>query len=631
MTFHMERLSGMGGTWSAVDLVALQAGDWKLSVSYSHPTRLSWTVCAAQHTAPIPRLAFVRFWDDAATDPDGVAFSSSNPAFEGFVEDITPGNESNLVEYVAFDPTYRSTKQVTVMDVAYVEGVIPGTPPAADATAIPRLVYNAKSDADPDFAWGVGHDGTIGQVVAGILEYCYQPLYWLHSAPGTGDSGGDVPYVSGDLTGMAFEPQEKLVFESENPRSALDRLIRYEPRYRMLWRPGSRRWRFHNITASATVTLTLNDASVDHPVYNLQLTPSFEQAATAVKIFGPPSLTVEEFVWVDGGGSNTLAPVDAGTNLQTYTDSGGSHSALAYSTWQIVDSTKRRGGRLLPTYYQSQVNAYEQVDLKAPILFASWDAGTTWTAVWGVYMDYQHGQAIFSGTLPYVYRANSTGGSLIPGSTQTIFPPNAMKLVWAPFGAPLSVRKPASGYEGTAYTVAGLAHELQMYDESLAVGYEYGVPVTTTTRRAKFEVLAQALLDYRKDIAYPGAATLEGIDWQFCRLDRRIDIDGNDGSGGVTTTGWEAIGAVVTDVEYDFENQLTSLTFSADWLALLGEDPAQLRERLKIKALEQREIYNDTFTWITWTNMMGQQISQISGIHTSIDFEYVDPLTGQAE
>lgn len=630
MTLHMESLDEMEGSWTAIDLAALQAGDFKLSVSCSHAAQLTWTVCAPQHTAPIPRLAFIRIWDEDFDDPAAVAFSSSNPMFEGFVEDITPGDGSNVINYTAFDPTYRAAKQVTVMDVAYVAGTIPSDPPTPDATAIPRLVYNARSDADPDFAWGVGHDGTVGQIVAGILEFCYQPLYWLQAAPGSGDGGGDVPYVSGDLTGMAFEPQEKLVFESENPRSAIDRMIRYEPRYRMLWEPGTRRWRFFNILAGDAIDLTLNDASVDHPVYNLQITPSFEQAATAVKIFGPPSLTVEEFLWVEGGGSNTLVPTSTAVVLETYVDSGGTHDAEAFAVWQIVDSSKRRGGRLLPTYYQAQVNAYEMVDLKQPILMASWDGGTTWTTVWGVYLNYQTGEAIFSGTLPYVRKTNSAGDGIIPGSTQTLFPPNAMRLVWAPFGEPLSVRKPTSGYEGTAYTVAGMTYELQLYDEALAVGYEWGVPVTSSTRRGKFEVLAQALLDYRKDIAYPGAATLEGLDFRFCRLNRRVNIPASNGSGGSTTTGWEAINAVVTDVEYDFENQLTSLTFSADWLAMLGEDAAQLRDRLKIRALQQRATYNDTFTWITWTNMMGQQISQISGIFTEVGFEYFDPTTGEA-
>lgn len=631
MTLHMEQLSGVGGTWSAVDLTALQAGDFKLSISYSHAARLTWSVCAPQHTAPIPRLAFLRLWDDEDDDPDGNPFSAANPLFEGFVEDITPGESSNVVNYTAFDPTYRSAKQVTVMDAPFVAGVIPGTPPAEATGATPRLVYNAKIDADPDYAWEVGHDGTVGQIVAGLLEYTYQPLYWLQAAPGAGDDGGDVPYVWADLAGMSFEPQEKLVFESENPRSAVDRLIRYEPRYRLLWEPGTRRWRFRNLVAGPTVTLTLNDASVPHPVYNLQLTPSFEQSATAVKIYGPPSLNVAEFLWVKGAGGNTLAPIDAGTVLQNYSDSGGMKQAIAYREWQIIDPAQRRGGRLLPTYYQAQVNAYELVDLKSPILLASWDGGATWRTVWGVYLDYHSGRAVFTGTLPYIYQANSSGGSLIPGSTQTIFPPNAMRLVWAPFGPPLAVRRPETGFEGSAYTVAGLAYELKLYDESLAVGYEYGVPVTTASRRAKFEVLAQALLDYRKDIAFPGAATLEGLDWSFCRLNRRIHIAGDDGSGGSTTTGWEAIGAVVTDVEYDFEQQLTSLTFSADWLELLGEDAAQLRERLKIRALEQRATYHDTFTWITWTNLMGQQLSQIAGIYTAVGFEYVDPETGAVE
>lgn len=614
----MQRLDE--GDWLEVDLASLQAGGFKLSISYSHPAQLTFHVCAAQHTSPIPRLAFIRIWDPD-DEIDGTPFSSTNPQFEGYVESVLPGSSSNVVEYTCFDPTYRATKAVTIMDAPYVGG----SPPVPEDDSIPRLVYNAKSDSDPDYAVEVGHDGTIGQVIAGILEFTHEPLNWIHAAP-----TGAWAYDSAEMAALTFEPQEKLVFESESPRSALDRLIRYEPRFRLLWEPGTRKWRCPNIVTSPTVTLTLNSRAADYPVMSLEIQPSFENAATALKIFGPKRSDIEEFLWVDGSGSNTLEPVGSPVVLETYTDSGGSHDVESYQVWQIVDPDKRRGSKLLPVEYPMQVDTYQVVPVRVPVLLCSWDGGTTWNGAFGVVMNYQAGTASFVADLmPYIHKVNSAGDGLIPGSTQKFFAPNAMRLVWAPFGEPLSIRVPTSGYEGTAYTVAGLEYEAKEYDEALAVGYEYGVPVTTSTRLAKFAVLAQAKLDVRKDIAFPGGCTLDGLDWSFCRLAKRVNFAGDNGSGGTTTTGWEAINAVVTDVEYDFEEQITSLTFSADWLALLGDDSAHLKERLKIRALQQRAIYNDTFTWMTWTNMMGKSLQQIVGLHTSETFEYFDPLTGE--
>jgi hypothetical protein len=610
-----------GGDWEDIDLAGLQAGGFKLSISYSHPAQLTWTVCAPQHTAPIPRLAFVRMWDPDFADPDDIDFSPTNPLFEGFVEDVKPGSSSNRVEYTAIDPTFRAAKVVTIMDAPYVAG----PPPVPATDSIPRLVYNAKVDADPDYAVEVGHDGTVGQIIAGVLEYTDEALKALHAAP-----AASFAYDSDELDALTFEPQEKLVFESESPRSALDRLIRYEPRFRLLWQPGTRKWRCPNIITAPTVTLTLNSRTANYPVMSLEIQPSFENAATALKIYGPKRTDLEEFRWDLGGGSNTLAPVGSPVVLETYIDSGGSHDVESYAVWQIVDAGKRRGGKLLPVEYAMQVSDYQIVPVRVPVLLCSWDGGTTWNGAFGVVMNYQTGTASFvAGLMPYVKKTNAAGDGIIPGSTQKIFAPNAVRLIWAPFGEPLSIRVPESGFEGTAYTVAGLEYEAKEYDEALAVGYEYGIPVTTSTRLAKFAVLAQAKLDVRKDIAFPGGATLDGLDWSFCRLAKRVNFAGDDGSGGTTTTGWETINAVVTDVEYDFEEQITSLTFSSDWLALLGDDSARLKERLKIRALQQRALYHDTFTWMTWTNMMGKSLSQIVGLTTTETFEYYDAETGE--
>ena len=45
------------------------------------------------------------------------------------------------------------------------------------------------------------------------------------------------------------------------------------------------------------------------------------------------------------------------------------------------------------------------------------------------------------------------------------------------------------------------------------------------------------------------------------------------------TTGWENIHATVSDVEYNFADQTTSLTFSSEALNILGDNVDLLKQR----------------------------------------------------
>ena len=139
--------------------------------------------------------------------------------------------------------------------------------------------------------------------------------------------------------------------------------------------------------------------------------------------------------------------------------------------------------------------------------------------------------------------------------------------------------------------------EQRIYDEMLAVGYEQGTPVVLATRTAQYEKLAQALLDARKDIVWTGGCTIAGIDYDFLRLQKRINFAAVDADGDSLTTGWESINAILTDVEYDYEEKLTTLTFSSDIMDFTESQMEDLKRKLKIRATRIIQIQNTVYNF----------------------------------
>jgi hypothetical protein len=125
----------------------------------------------------------------------------------------------------------------------------------------------------------------------------------------------------------------------------------------------------------------------------------------------------------------------------------------------------------------------------------------------------------------------------------------------------------------------------RIYDDMLSVGYVNGIPVTTASRLAQYKILALALHEQYKDMIHAGGCVVEGIDYSYLRLNKRVNIAGVDGDGNAQTTGWENINAVLTDVEYNYgEEETTQLTFSSDQMEFLGWDIGMLKDRMGIMA-----------------------------------------------
>lgn len=626
MTLRLDKY--VSGAWSAVNLEAERVCKFRYSLGYSHPAQLSFCIKQAQHTTPIPAYAGVRFWEEGALDSEGEPFTAANPLFLGFVEAIQP-KSSNELEYTCFDPTARAASKIPIMSTEWASASAPGS------GAVPRLIFNSNIDNDDDYTFCRDFNLSVGQMIAIILEDAQFPLEAVFAAP-----SGSPAYESSDLDGLDFQPQEKIVFTGEPVRSGIMRLIDdWEPEWRMVFYPGSRKWRFGNIGLSPQVTVTLNDFTATHPVLKLQMDRSLENRYTAVRIYGPEAVE-NVTATLDGGG--LIAATD-GPVLETY---GAGAIVRGQYAWQIADDTKWRMGRLLATpveigaeEFRIGPNVWTQsvFETRSPTLLVQYkanNAGTNaWQAVAGVWR-YDHTTGILTFGNTYIYRFNPypqvEGGILQP----SIENPEDVMLIYPSYINPLEVRKPATGYEGTAYSVHGLENELAIYDPSLAVGYLFGTPVTSATKIAKFEVLAQKILDSKKDVLYHGGMTLQGIDYAYHLLDRRVNVEGVDHNGATVTTGWEAIKAIVTDCEYDFEEMTTTLNFNSDHSELLGFDPERIKQQLRIGAEFISQLVN---TWTrfdyfrTHTELGTPLLAQSMTVGGSVQPVIIDPFFGTME
>lgn len=659
MAANMKIRTTRWGTLSTVNLLTLGFCDVIIEADVSHATRMEFKAFAPQFDEVLPRLAYIEFWDDEGVDPAGNDYSEANPTFRGYIEEVNPTSETNMVQLVAFDPSYRAAKEITIMDAPYEEGdnaAVPNPLPPEDGSgAVPRAVYNCKIDTDDDWAYQILPDATIGTIIAHLLDYQYHPLYWVDAAPGDGTNAGNgSAYEAADLTPLVFKPQEKLVFESESIRSGVDRCQRYEPRIRFNWNSASKKWRFFDLRSSPIKTVTLNAGDADHAVLSGDLQCSFERCFTALKIYGPKMPYTNEFFWYnpeylatttttsssststsstttpDPTPPGTLTPIGPAILLQNYVDAGGSGQAYFYQQFQITNEDERRGSRELPDWFTYWLDPFLLSATKKPVCLLTWDGGMSWFEWPFVWLDTLYGTITFIGDVPNWYIHNASGGSVVSGSNQVYFCPNGVRLIWAPFGDPISVRVPPLGdpgdpptYEGTAFDDADLRVEKRQYDEAIVVGRDRGVAVTTQARLAQMEVYAQSILDQNKDITWAGGLVLDDIDYDYMWLNKRVQVAALDHEG-EPVAGFPEIICYVTGVQYDYENRTTTLSLNSDDAELMGIDPEQLKQVLGVRALTARKRVEVGFSFRTFINWRGQKFKEIKGVKALEITEWVD-------
>jgi hypothetical protein len=556
-----------GSSWNVFDQTANGFCLPVVKHSYSHPAELTFRLHVPQHTRPIADRARVKLEDDATL------------VFQGHVFEINP-KETLEVEYTCYGPDMRARQEITILSTDH-----------TDISAIPRLVYNAKIDNDDDYAFEAEHDADVGDILEDLFTNAVTELRDRHAAP-----LASTAFEASDLTPLDFIPQEKVVFETEKLGQGIDRLLNYYPAYRLLFNHTTQKWRVVNVRSASQQTLTLNDFSGTFKVLSMSLRRSMEQRATAFKIYGPQEWKITT-VYSSGTFSGGLTENwNIAEKINFEAGGPGSPGVGDCSRkWTITDTDRNQISRLFPEdvyLSDSQFNvdgtSLQFRAVRQPTLQATWDAdGNKWWTIPGIKINIRDG--IIETPVPvYQFRGmDATPKYALPGS---------VRLIYAYFGEPVNVRKPAVGYEGTAYTVAGMEYEERIYDEMLAVGYEKGTPVLLATRTAQYEKLAQAYLDAKKDIVYTGGCVLEGLQYDFLNLAKQINVAAVDGNGSTVTTGWEAINAVLTDVEFDYQEKVTTLTFNSDLMDFTETDVEALKRALKIKALETVGVsINDLF------------------------------------
>ena len=241
------------GSFTEIDVTELGVHKAKLAVGYSHAARFEFSVVASNHTLPFTYGTFVRVYDpDGYIDGTSEVQDDENPLFEGFVEEMQPG-ETNEVRIICYDPTYRSVRKVPLMNAPW--ELDSNDEPIASDVGYPRVVFNVTQDNDDDYAFSIGQNLTVGGMIQQVLTDGYLPLYHINAAPGdaspegngqaflTDDLGEDTSGSSDWIGGLDFEPQEKVVAHSESLRSFVDRLLsQYDPATKLVWQPGERLW-----------------------------------------------------------------------------------------------------------------------------------------------------------------------------------------------------------------------------------------------------------------------------------------------------------------------------------------------------------------------------------------------------
>jgi hypothetical protein len=589
-------------TWTDLSIETLGIHSFRLSMGYSAPAKLSFVIEADSHTIPLDYSDYVRFWDDSAKLPDGTTDqSSSNPIFEGWIEEVTPGNDPTGVVVVAYDPTYRASRKSIVMSQAAVVADPTSDFPIDGEASFPRAVWNCPNINDPDYAFSIGQDYSLGKIIQTILDNATLPLKHLNAAPSSGTpySTSDIGSESGGVwTGnLQVKPEEKIVATSESPRSLIERLLStYEPTCRLLFEPGTRKWRIHKLTDASDITITVNDPTETVPVIACEVRRSAEGRHSAVKVYGPQGVEWKQAVWNGPGSStgNTLEPISA----DIYSIGVIGEAAQCYWSFEITDTDFNAIGQKgpypisIPTSYFGEVLAGGDItvqlmtvyeDTVFPALVVEYPGG--FRSVMIAYLDPRNGIVqIPSGQCLYLFDPDAVGNRYVMPVSVTLHYPNLTD--------PITVRSPSSGFSGTVYTIGGIESEYKEYNESLAVDYQYGVPITTGTRITRMQKYADQLLNERKDLVHSGAIRFAGTDYRFVWLNRQVNVTAIKEDGTALTTGWESIGAWATDCEIDYEEMVTTVSMHTDQMELFGLDPEQLKRKLGIRPASWQVFFN---------------------------------------
>jgi len=253
---------------------------------------------------------------------------------------------------------------------------------------------------------------------------------------------------------------------------------------------------------------------------------------------------------------------------------GSSEYYWVFRRFRISDATKRRMAPYFlryaaesPDYGQGESTAkpYMLFSYKYYVQFGeNWVPLLGWRRIYDMELYYNDGVIVLNDHRWPINHNNDTS-SWKEGDRATY------TFIYAYRGDPPAVRYPASGYEGTAYTDAGVERTKKILDEDFVED--------TSPTVARYQALAEQALRPLKDIIYEGDIPLACVNVSFADEAYKVNLTGLDAQGNPVTTGFESLRAVVFEAKYDFTKNTTRLTVSTNTRAFDPEFDRIKKER----------------------------------------------------
>jgi len=415
----------------------------------------------------------------------------------------------------------------------------------------PRVVFNAPKDDDD---YDAGRSGkSVGEIIAWLFDQHAAELRdaeVIAAAPATG-------YVQNELDQLGVVPP-KVVFDSQDFDSVLDELIAFQRGHRFIADPDTQTFHFQKVADLPPKTVTYN--SPDKPLSAL-LKPSTEGRATAVKIYGPRR-PINKTLKLSEGGLTKLWETDYESDWtwpKCFDPDNDDTYGRVFRRFQVADGSKRRIAHSL-----AEANGLgDNSKALCPQVYRK-TTDDTWTWVPSVF-DFKNGIILLA-------QPATVGDQYKEGDPECAAD---ICLVYAYLGSGLTARAPLAGHEGTAYTEPENPVEVlrRFYAEDFVL----------SSQTSKYQNIARKLLRAYKDIVYAGTVRLGHLDWSLAGLANLLNFAGQDDEGSPVTTGFEALGAMLQAVTYDFPRGRTELVLSTDASEFAG---VSLRVAARLRELE---------------------------------------------
>jgi len=288
-----------------------------------------------------------------------------------------------------------------------------------------------------------------------------------------------------------------------------------------------------------------------------------------------------------------------------------------YSRFRITEEARRQIAREIPKgYFADSMGFWRRVPaFQRKVVTGSGSGQEYFWLVVTVRFFYNSGVILTRAPL-------YSGDAFTPGEASG---PDDVRLYYAYRGPGLAARYPASGFEGTAYSEAGVEREKVCHDPRFKVAAQQG----------DYGKLAQEMLAPLKDIVYAGGIPLRKLDWSLANLGYRVNVAAQDDEGSPITTGFESIRAQLASCTYEFPSGVTRLELSTrippwesreeldvvKWLSFMQKRVQALELDRPLVLTTSGEVFHDDTTAEDGSEVAdeGEVIQLTAGAHIDID------------